>query len=265
MSSQYPWPLGRTGSLTRMRITPSPAATGPHDPAVYDAIAEGYTTENAGSLLNEHYNRPALRAMLGDVRGRRVLDAGAGSGPILADLLEAGAQAVGLDGSPAMLRLARERVGDAAELVLADLGAPLPLEDGSFDDVVCSLALHNLRDWEGPLAEFRRVLVPGGRLILSLEHPFALWYAARQEGESPDYFATRARTDLWEFGGQQAEVTFWDRPLSEMLQSFLRAGFAIADVQEPGVPATAREAFPELFAEKDDPRFLAFLFVELRR
>lgn len=253
------------GSLTRMKITPSRAVADHHDPAVYDAIAEGYAAENAGSLLNEHYNRPAIRAMLGDVRGRRVLDAGAGSGAMLQDLLEAGAHAVGIDGSPEMLRLARERVGDVAELIVADLAAPLPFDDGAFDDVVCSLALHNLRDWETPLAEFHRVLAPGGRLILSVEHPFAIWCAGRQDGQSPDYFATRPRTDRWEFDGQRAEVTFWDRPLSEMLRSFLRAGFTIADVQEPGVQPEARDSFPELFAEKEEPRFLAFLFVELRR
>ena len=248
-----------------MRITPSRAVADSHDPAVYDAIAEGYAAENAHSLLNEHYNRPALWAMLGDVSGRRVLDAGAGSGALLSDLLAGGAQAVGLDGSPEMLRLARERVGEAAELVVGDLAAPLPFEDQAFDDVVCSLALHNLRDWGAPLAEFRRVLVPGGRVLLSVEHPFAIWYAGRQNGEEPDYFATRPRTDLWEFEGQQAEVTFWDRPLSAMLQAFLRAGLTITDVQEPGVPPETREAFPDLFAKTDDPRFLAFLFVELRR
>lgn len=248
-----------------MVITPSRTAADSHDPAVYDAIAEGYAAENAHSLLNEHYNRPALRVMLGDVRGRRVLDAGAGSGAMLADLLAGGAQAVGLDGSPEMLRLARERVGEAAELVVGDLAAPLPFADHAFDDVVCSLALHNLRDWDGALSEFRRVLVPGGRVLLSIEHPFAIWYAGRQNGEEPDYFATRPRTDLWEFDGQQAEVTFWDRPLSAMFQAFLRAGLTITDVQEPGVPPETREAFPDLFAETDDPHFLAFLFVELRR
>lgn len=41
-------------------------------------------------------------------------------------------------------------------------------------------------------------------------------------------------------------------------------GFTIADVREPGVSPGAREDFPELFADRDDPRFLAFLFVELR-
>ncbi|GAA1483791.1 class I SAM-dependent methyltransferase [Brachybacterium fresconis] len=252
-----------------MKISPSrtvaDSARPVNDSAVYDAIAEGYAAENAGSLLNQHYNRPEIREMLGEVHGRRVLDAGAGSGVTIEDLLDGGASVVGIDGSAQMLRLARERVGDGAELIVADLGAPLPFDDGAFDDVVCSLTLHNLRDWDAPLTEFRRVLKPGGRLLLSVEHPFAIWYAGRQNGEEPDYFATRPRTDRWEFDGQQADVTFWDRPLSEMIQAFLRSGFTIADVREPGVSPGAREYVPELFADRDDPRFLAFLFVELRR
>lgn len=81
----------RAGSLPRREIAPTAPAADPQGPAVHDAIAERYALESAASLLKEHHNRPALRAMLGDVRGRRVLDAGAGSGEILRDLVDAGA------------------------------------------------------------------------------------------------------------------------------------------------------------------------------
>ena len=48
----------------------------------YDSIAEGYAALNETSLLNEFYNRPAILELAGDVGGRRILDAGCGSGPI---------------------------------------------------------------------------------------------------------------------------------------------------------------------------------------
>ncbi len=54
---------------------------------------------------------------------------------------------------------------------LADLSQPLPFTDGAFDDVVASLVLQYLQDGAVPLAEVRRVLIPGGRLILSVDHP----------------------------------------------------------------------------------------------
>jgi SAM-dependent methyltransferase len=62
--------------------------------------------------------------------------------------------------------------------------------NGTFDDVTASLVLHYLQDWGPALAELRRVLRPGGRLIVSVDHPYAenLWH--REAGLKPDYLAT---------------------------------------------------------------------------
>jgi SAM-dependent methyltransferase len=219
---------------------------------------------NATSILNEYYNRPAIRELLGDVNGRRVLDAGCGSGPTLVDLVEGGATAVGFDGSSALIDIARGRVGSRAELHVADLGEPFPFKDGSFDDVVCSLALHYLEDWHGPLAEMWRVLKPGGRVILSVEHPLAIWFTQLQEGNETNYFATRARHDT-ELAGVEVDLTFWDRPLSTMFTTFTECGFRVTHLDEPGPAPEAVERFPDFFKGRDDPRFLAFLFVVLAR
>jgi ubiquinone/menaquinone biosynthesis C-methylase UbiE len=70
----------------------------------------------------------------------------------------------GFDSGAAMLKLARRRLGDDADLLLADLSRPLPFPDGAFDDVIVSLVLHYLKDWTAPLAELRCVLKAGGRL-----------------------------------------------------------------------------------------------------
>lgn len=47
----------------------------------YDSFAEAYSAENETSLVNAYYERPAMLALTGDVAGRRILDAGCGSGP----------------------------------------------------------------------------------------------------------------------------------------------------------------------------------------
>ena len=137
----------------------------------YDSFAEAYSAANEVSLLNAYYERPATLALAGDVAGRRILDAGCGSGPLFAALRDRGAIVTGLDKSAGMLELARRRLGDGADLRVADLGRPLPFPDGAFDDVIASLVLHYLEDWTAPLAELRRVLRPGGRLIASVDHP----------------------------------------------------------------------------------------------
>ena len=127
----------------------------------YDSFAEAYSAENEVNLANAYYERPAMLALAGDVAGRRILDVGCGSGPLFAALRDRGAIVTGFDSSAGMLELARRRLGDDADLQVADLGRPLPFPDSAFDDVVASLVLHYLEDWSAPLAELRRVLKPG--------------------------------------------------------------------------------------------------------
>jgi len=226
----------------------------------YDAFAASYDRENSTSLLNAYYNRPALVALAGDVRGRRILDAGCGSGPLAQNLRDGGAVVSGFDGSPAMIELARDRLGDDVPLRVADIAAPLPYDDDSFDDVIASLVLHYLEDWSGPLAEIRRVLRPGGRLLVSVNHPLVRVFT--HPGE--DYFATRQYSDEFEFDGQPGILTFWHRPLHAMTDAFKEAGFDIAVIAEPPpAPDTPVELLTPRIRSGETTGFLAFLFFVL--
>src|SRR5882757_8620929 len=112
-------------------MTPVPENR-PADPARandYDSFAEAYSAENETSLMNAYYARPATLALAGDVTGRRILDAGCGSGPLFAALRERGAVVSGIDMSSGMLEVARRRLGADADLRVADLADPLPYPD----------------------------------------------------------------------------------------------------------------------------------------
>ncbi|OLL75670.1 methyltransferase [Pseudonocardia sp. Ae168_Ps1] len=226
----------------------------------YDAVAEAYTAETEHNLVNGYYERPALLDLADDVRGRRILDAGCGSGPLLTSLRDRGATVTGVDSSSAMLALARRRLGDDAALQLIDLRDPLPFPDAAFDDVIASLVLHYLEDWSGPLTELRRVLVPGGRLIVAVDHPFQ---SQMQAPSGADYFALRPWSFTWNLGGRTAPMTFWHRPLHAMTDAFTAAGFRITVVSEPPVAHGAREAFPDQVATMPSGAFLCFLFLVL--
>jgi len=230
----------------------------------YDSLAEAYTAENETSLLNAYYERPAMLELAGNVAGRRILDAGCGSGPLSAALRDRGAVVTGVDASAGMLAQARRRLGDDADLRVHDLADPLPFLDKAFDDVVASLVLHYLQDWGPTLAELRRVLTPGGRLIVSVDHPFAIYLMHRLGGEKPDYFATRERIDEWTMGGQTVQLRFWDRPLHAMTDAFTAAGFRVLSVGEPYPVPAARDLVPEDFSKLAGPSFLAFLFFVLQ-
>ncbi|MFE1857926.1 class I SAM-dependent methyltransferase [Streptomyces anandii] len=229
-------------------------------PNDYDSFAEAYVAHTENNLVNAHYARPAMLALAGEVAGRRILDAGCGAGALSAALRERGATVTGIDTSPAMLALAGRRLGDDAELHLADLGGPLPFDDGTFDDVVASLVLHYLEDWGPALAEMRRVLRPGGRLIASVDHPFV----AYTFGDSrPDYFATTSYTFDWTFGGQSFPMRFWRRPLHAMTDAFTAAGFRVTTISEPQPDPAARELFPDEFRDLSTKVCFLFFVVEV--
>lgn len=224
----------------------------------YDSFAESYSRDNESSLFNCYYERPAMIALAGDVNGHRVLDAGCGSGPLSAALRAKGATVIGFDSSSAMIKLARQRLGENAALHVADLSQPLPFADGAFDDVVASLVLHYLPDWKAPLAELRRVLKPGGRLILSVNHPIVY----KMIEPSADYFAITQHSEEYTFSGQSAVLTYWHRPLHAMTDAFTEAGFRILVISEPPFsPGTPRELLPPHIGNRT--AFLCFIFFVL--
>jgi SAM-dependent methyltransferase len=224
----------------------------------YDDFARAYSVSNETNLFNAYYARPEMLRLAGDVAGHRILDAGCGAGPLASALADRGAEVTGFDSSAAMVDLARQRLGTDADLHVADLAAPLPFPDAAYDDVVASLVLHYLADWSGPLGELRRVLKPGGRLIVSVNHPaaYAIVYP------EADYFALTRYSEEYEFDGQTVWLTFWQRPLHAMADSFAAAGFRITTVSEPP-PAAGTP--PELLPPGLRPggSFMCFLFFVL--
>ncbi|MFI5695112.1 class I SAM-dependent methyltransferase [Kribbella sp. NPDC051586] len=234
----------------------SEAQTAEQRPDHYDSFAEAYARANENGLFNRWYARPAVLDLLGDVAGRRILDAGCGSGPIVADLKERGASVAGFDASPAMIRLARERLGDDADLKVANLALPLPYDNEAFDDALAVLVLHYLEDWSGPLTELRRVLRPGGRLVVVVNHPVITPVLDPEV----DYFATVPKTEEYDFDGVSATLTIWYRSLSAMSESFTAAGFRISAISEPPV---SPDTPPELLSPSESNRFLGFIFFTL--
>ncbi|MGW7686801.1 class I SAM-dependent methyltransferase [Kribbella sp. NPDC054772] len=224
----------------------------------YDEFAVAYSADNEVNLLNGHYERPAMVNLAGDVDGRRILDVGCGSGPLSAALRDRGAIITGFDLSAAMIDLARRRLGEDVDLRVGDLAKPLPYADAAFDDVVASLVLHYLEDWTEPLAELRRVLKPGGRLILSLNHPIV------HTALNPDakYFDIAEFSFDAEHAGRTVTYNIWHRPLQAMSDAFAAAGFRISVISEPPIAAdTPVELRPQ---GMDHPaRFISFIFFVL--
>lgn len=132
---------------------------------MFDGVAGRYDVTNAIlSGGNAPLWRIATTKAVDPKPGERVLDVACGTGTSTASLAKGGARVVGADFSPGMIAEARRR-HPALEFVEADATA-LPFGDDEFDAVTISFGLRNIVDPHAALAEFYRVLKPGGRVVV---------------------------------------------------------------------------------------------------
>jgi SAM-dependent methyltransferase len=211
-------------------------------PEAYDAMGQIYADDVEANIWNSLYERPAMQQMIGNVRAKRILDAGCGSGVLTEWLAENGADVVALDASSEMVRITSDRVGDRVQVFQADLARPLDcLEPQSFDVVAASLVLHYMEDWIPTLREFHRVLRSDGHLVFSTHHPFMDFTLFKR----PNYFLTELVRDRWEKSNQSFDVYFYRRPLTDLTKAVLNSGFLIDGLEEPQPSPEVAQVSPD--------------------
>ncbi|MFD6416101.1 class I SAM-dependent methyltransferase [Streptomyces sp. NPDC060194] len=200
-------------------------------------------TADDGDFAKRHLVNPDLLRLLGDVRGRRVLDAGCGNGYFSRMLAERGALVTGVEPTDRMVAFAR---GKEAELrqgvtyVQADL-TRLPDLGDPFDAVVCSMVLMSIPDWKPAMRACVEALRPGGRFVFALVHP-AFEHLLETWREHGHHRRHRYLTE-YEIPGPTAPD--FHRPLSAYLNELASLGCRIRELAEPALaPAAAAEATP---------------------
>jgi SAM-dependent methyltransferase len=214
----------------------------------WDSDADEYQAEH-GSFLGDvdfvwcpEGLREADARLLGEVRGRRVLELGCGAAAGARWLAGQGAEVTGLDLSAGMLRQAARaarRSGVRVPLVQADALA-LPFRDAVFD-VVCTAfgAVPFVADSAAVMREVARVLRPGGRWVFSITHPmrWIFWDEPDETGlvARNSYFD---RTPYVEFD-EDGTPTYVEqhRTLGDRIRELVAAGFELRDLVEPEWPA----------------------------
>ena len=140
-----------------------------NDPSLWETHA-GWWQREFTDGADPEYEEQILPLIDRHLAGcRRVLDVGCGEGQVSRRAVALGADVVGLDPTRAQITVAKERAGGPAYArALAD---DLPCRTGSFDAVVMCLVIEHIDPIEPCIHEIARVLAPGGRFLLLLNHP----------------------------------------------------------------------------------------------
>ena len=213
----------------------------------WDADADDYQTEHGAFLGDVDFVwcpeglREADAKLLGDVRGRRVLELGCGAASAARWLATQGARVVAMDLSAGMLRHAARAAGTCGvrvPLVQADALA-LPYRSASFD-VVCTAfgAVPFVADSAAVMREVFRVLRPGGRWVFSITHPMR-WVFLDDPGEAGltavnPYFDRRPYVEQDATGVPR--YVEQHRTLGDRIRELVGAGFILDDLVEPEWP-----------------------------
>lgn len=230
-------------------------------------FARRYLSASTGGELRDHHilNPLVERALPAGTRLRsaRLLDVGCGDGRWAARLIERGAaHVVGVEAAPPMADAAEKRSLPRFTLIRS----PIETADltGPFDATLASMSLDHVEALGSVLRKLGALLVPGGRLVMTTEHPLrtAPLTGSRWADEGPrraarvcDYVTEGVRTFHW--FGMANPIEVWHRPIGRVLKLLREAGLEFVTIAEPAADVERDGGVPRFWmvvAERPGPR-----------
>jgi len=199
-----------------------------------------------GSDYHQHVILPAAMELLAVEKGDSVADVCCGQGVLVRHLMHAGAANIlGVDASGNLISAARQRYGAEKNVLFlrADACAPGEWADGSFDAAACVMAVHDVPDVEGLMANISASLKPGGRAVIVMMHPCFRIPKESHWGWDGDQKIQYRRLDKYgkalEIGiqtrpglGTEEGTVFYHRPLADVISPMGKAGLGVVECVE---------------------------------
>ena len=208
----------------------------------------------------EYLNGPALKRMMGEVEGKRVLDIACGEGYFSRYFATVGAKVTGIDISNSLLSKAIEeekRHPLGVKFFEADAANLRMLKSDSFDLAFCYMALMDIENYEGAISEASRILKRNGRFVAVIEHPCFVrhrvldgktvcdWKKRVSSGKTEnwfgvyywisDYFTRHSYASEWKHSRLRSSfvTTGFHRTLSDYVNAMTKYSLVITKFDEP--------------------------------
>jgi len=222
----------------------------------------------------EEMNSPATLKIVGNVKGKRVLDLSCGEGYHARILARKGAKVVGVDFSRKMIKLASKREKDeklGIDYYVSDAANLRKFESGCFDVVTCFMALMDIERYEDAISEVARVLKKNGRFVFTIPHPCFEWWGETTSGEKiaewkykegtentakkealclqiTNYFGIAKYEVPWDMKrlAKPFKTTAFHRTLTDYFQALHKNRFLVARLVEPKPTLRGVAKYPSL-------------------
>jgi len=232
----------------------------------YNTIALSYhqmrtVNRTSGWFYNEYLEMPTTLKMLGNTKGKKVLDLGCGTGLYTRILKRMGAKVKAIDISKNMVEIARKEVPNAEFKVGS--ATKLPYKNEFFDIVVSPLMIEYLSilQWNKALKEVHRVLKKGGYFIFSTGNPIVetlrkIRYRKRIFREISDYFGEGQRISKWIFpDGSTTTLRYHHKTYTTIIRSIIKNKFEIVDYEDAKPVKSAKKYFPKEYKKYSSKPF----------
>ena len=199
----------------------------------WDCAAAKYMEQQEQSFFVS-INKQIIMKRFPQLNNQNILDLGCGYGVYTNYFRTVNANAIGIDGSKEMLRLAREQYPDC-HFQFADLSQPLPFSDNSFDLIFCNQVLMDIENIDLVFSECQRILEKDGIFYYAIVHP-AFYDSEWIEDETHFKYAKIISNYIKPYQFKNtfgSETTHFHRSLSYYLNAASENGFMLAHTEEP--------------------------------
>jgi len=249
----------------------------------WDEAAEPWTdfVRKGKDFYREEMNGPAFFRLVGNVKGKKVLDLACGEGSSTRILARKGARVVGVDFSERLIEFARqlekkERLG--IEYFVYDAANLKMFPSRHFDVVTCIMALMDIENYQNAMHEAARVLKRNGLFVFSIVHPCFEWGTVTASGqpigewkyeegtqdssrvalhyERTKYFGRAKLKNSWDMKrlSRPFTTTSFHRTLTDYFRALYNSGLLVRRLVEPKPTAKGVSKYPTLRKHKKIPQ-----------